>query len=758
MPKFTVYVRATSIKVTPGIEASAPLDPLIELLTYDDEFVDETKTLGYVYDEEEDALYFHKGIDVNRIVSMLGECKVVNDYYHPYKSMKFEYEEIVPPRNDDQRDVINFIAGMKHFEHNKNTRQLFLVKKPGFGKAQPYSTKIPTPMRRIMKSTIMKVVGTEFKSVPVEYEVNMDYIQMGDLKVGDYIFDRNGRPTVVTRIFDKGELNVYKITFEDGRTALCCLDHLWGVFVDNNPKYKVLDTCEMIEMLTQNKTLSIPLCKPAQFSKKPYVCYEGSPRDVIYNNLKDSFVYSSPEAARKCLDGRNVKEFLDPEKEYTFEEFDEDFAKNIYLPLLYQMGYKAYYKDGCVYYSNNGKLKITSIEYSHREKCRCIMVDNPEHLYLTEDFIVTHNTYCAGVGMCLWKTKTLIISHRDDLRKQWLNSLFNMSGFSNREVHEITSSEELYEIAHGIIEKEYDVYLLTHATFRAGMRRIGSMKIAQNISKNLGIGLKIIDEAHLEFRDTIWMDCVFNVCRNLYLTATNGRSQKEENSIFHHVFANAQYYKPSALLDDNQPKKWVDYYAVAVNTHVNKNVYRYKVTRGKGMNPATYGRWVIKNDKHNTHIKCCTDLVKQLFTEDSHSKVLIFMPLIELCDDCAFWITKHLSRDKTFPYNISVKTINSSNSKSENQINKRADVIVTTIASAGTGTDIPGITDIICCSPYVSKISAEQVFGRIRYIPKQCHYYDIYDTSVLMDIIWLKSRIRKFKELALDVKYLTWEE
>lgn len=360
--------------------------------------------------------------------------------------------------------------------------------------------------------------------------------------------------------------------------------------------------------------------------------------------------------------------------------------------------------------------------------------------------------------MCLWKTKTLIITHRDNLRTQWINSLYNMSGFSNREVHEITSSEELYNIAHGNFHGNYDVYLMTHATFIAGMKRIGSMVLAQNITKNLGIGLKIIDEAHLYFKSTILIDCVFNVCRNLYLTATDGRSQKEENSIFRHVFSNAVYYKPSAMLDDNMPKKWVNYITMAVNTHVNPNIYKYRVAGGKGMSPTTYGKWVIKNDKKNTHIKCCTELVKSLFMEDERAKVIIFMPLIELCQDTAFWINKHLSRDKSFPYDLNVKTINSSNTKRENEMNKRADVIVTTIASAGTGTDIPGITDIICCSPYCSKISAEQIFGRIRYIPKQCHYYDIYDTSVPMDKFWLKARFRKFKVLAKSITHLSWSE
>ena len=133
MAKFTMYIRATSIKITPGIEASLPLDPLIELLTYEDEFEEKTKTLGYVYDEAEDAIYFHKGVDPNYIVRLLGDCNIIDDSYHKYLPMKFEYEEIVAPRNDEQRDVINFIAGIKHFVDNKTARQIFLVKKPGFG-------------------------------------------------------------------------------------------------------------------------------------------------------------------------------------------------------------------------------------------------------------------------------------------------------------------------------------------------------------------------------------------------------------------------------------------------------------------------------------------------------------------------------------------------------------------------------------------------------------------------------------------------
>jgi hypothetical protein len=47
--------------------------------------------------------------------------------------MEFEYEEIIAPRDDDQVDVINFIAGLQQHSSNIEASQIFLVKKPGFG-------------------------------------------------------------------------------------------------------------------------------------------------------------------------------------------------------------------------------------------------------------------------------------------------------------------------------------------------------------------------------------------------------------------------------------------------------------------------------------------------------------------------------------------------------------------------------------------------------------------------------------------------
>lgn len=46
-------------------------------------------------------------------------------------------------------------------------------------------------------------------------------------------------------------------------------------------------------------------------------------------------------------------------------------------------------------YAENMRLTLVSIDDIKKEVCQCIMVHHPDHLYITDDFIVTHNTELA---------------------------------------------------------------------------------------------------------------------------------------------------------------------------------------------------------------------------------------------------------------------------------------------------------------------------------------------------------------------------
>ena len=85
---------------------------------------------------------------------------------------------------------------------NSNEPRIIVEAGGGSGKALPNSVTIPTTKG-------MKKVG--------------------EIKKGDFLYDRKGKPTKVIEVYPQGEKEVYEITFGDGRKALCCNEHIWLV-------------------------------------------------------------------------------------------------------------------------------------------------------------------------------------------------------------------------------------------------------------------------------------------------------------------------------------------------------------------------------------------------------------------------------------------------------------------------------------------------------------------------------------------------
>jgi len=126
------------------------------------------------------------------------------------------------------------------------TYKYVVVEAPtGSGKAQPLYSKIKTPN---------------------------GWTTMGEIKIGDIVSAPDGTSTKITHLFPQGMKDVYKITFEDGRSTECCKEHLWKVHnYDWRKKEKILS----LEDVIKYKNLRFPLCSPV-FSKevelpiKPY--------------------------------------------------------------------------------------------------------------------------------------------------------------------------------------------------------------------------------------------------------------------------------------------------------------------------------------------------------------------------------------------------------------------------------------------------------------------------------------------------------
>lgn len=106
------------------------------------------------------------------------------------------------------------------------------------------------------------------------------FVQMGSLKVGDEIWNPDGKTTKVLEIYEQGFKDVYKLTLADGRSVRCGADHLWEVVCANNHfKHNVLTTHDLLNNGLYNQCTVkgkrynaykyyLPAIEPLQYSER----------------------------------------------------------------------------------------------------------------------------------------------------------------------------------------------------------------------------------------------------------------------------------------------------------------------------------------------------------------------------------------------------------------------------------------------------------------------------------------------------------
>lgn len=388
----------------------------------------------------------------------------------------------IKPLNDCQKQFVNMIK-------DNSIKIIGCIGKTGSGKAEPNSTPIPTPNGDIL---------------------------MGDLKIGDYVFDKYGNPTKILGVYPQGMQKTMMVEFSDGRKTECAEDHLWTVYTDRlkfnyhknkNTKGYTMTTKQIMQLLEDKRgakfSLFIPVAKPVQYSKKelkihPYALgaligdgcltcygiqissneedvvqkvanclnleyskaninnyswrfnttksknrwvkqeltymglnclakYKFIPKEYLESDIEDRkellcglmdtdgtvgnknrFSYST-SSQRLAVDvatlGRSLgyicnirKTIRDRDNVQTIEYSvsiqtnDIIFSSKKHIE-RYNNNIKKYHKIGKFY---NDFIRITNVYYTGKEdECTCIYVDNDEHLYLSKDYVVTHNTLIA---------------------------------------------------------------------------------------------------------------------------------------------------------------------------------------------------------------------------------------------------------------------------------------------------------------------------------------------------------------------------
>lgn len=247
--------------------------------------------------------------------------------------------------------------------------------------------------------------------------------KIGFADIGDIIYGDDGKLTTIVGVYPQGFVDTYKVTFEDGRSVVCCGQHQWKVKYHGD--YKVMSTMGIIHSDFSKMTIDIGeavdfperrwLISPQLMGSlaASFLCgatdriFELSKKemdDVIYSSRKQKELFIGSFMKIAC--GINTGD--DRFKVVYKSEYIISFVRKIF----WSIGYYCVMDGDDMYISKtHDRLRIYDIDYYGKYKATCIEVDNKSHQFLTTNFVVSHNTTIMSSLLQMNATMTIGLSH-----------------------------------------------------------------------------------------------------------------------------------------------------------------------------------------------------------------------------------------------------------------------------------------------------------------------------------------------------------
>lgn len=245
---------------------------------------------------------------------------------------------------------------------------------------------------------------------------------IGNIVVGDKIYDDKGNLVEVVGVYPQGKVTTYRVVFEDGRNVICCGNHQWRV--NHGGKWHVrslraiagLDYKSM--SIPVGEALNYPTAKlpvpPSAYASMLAAYFGGYSGDMFFDKyICKKFLRSSIDQKKDFIENfiRSFRNVVTGEEELMLSHIDMDVI-NFVQRMFWASGWYAKLEGNKLILSRNRKeLKIRSISIYGKEHATCITVDNDSHLFLTTNYIVTHNTAIMSSFLARNATMTYNLTH-----------------------------------------------------------------------------------------------------------------------------------------------------------------------------------------------------------------------------------------------------------------------------------------------------------------------------------------------------------
>lgn len=320
---------------------------------------------------------------------------------------------------------------------------------------------------------------------------------IGNIVVGDKIYDDKGNLVEVVGVYPQGKVTTYRVVFEDGRNVICCGNHQWRVNHGGKWHVRSLRTIAGLDYKSMSipvgEALNYPTAKlpvpPSAYASMLAAYLGGYGGDMFFDKyICKKFLRSSIDQKKDFIENfiRSFRNVVTGEEELMLSHIDMDVI-NFVQRMFWASGWYAKLEGNKLILSRNRKeLKIRSISIYGKEHATCITVDNDSHLFLTTNYIVTHNTAIMSSLLARNATMTYNLTHnvigasKEDLANMGEYLEFGLDNLPPYLAINRTGNDWTKEVVLGTrnINNQRDVYARIRITNVDDGKTRGSLKTA----------------------------------------------------------------------------------------------------------------------------------------------------------------------------------------------------------------------------------------------------------------------------------------
>lgn len=333
--------------------------------------------------------------------------------------------------------------------------------------------------------------------------------------------------------------------------------------------------------------------------------------------------------------------------------------------------------------------------------------------------------------------KPMIIVDAIDLATQWKREFLKHTDLEEDDILILSGQESIDK---EVLNPQKKVYIAVHRTLGNMMSSdVNSMNVLMN---KLGVGIRVIDESHVEFGNICKINAFSNVEYTVYLTATPNRSNFNDDSLYAKVFGKIPYFNGKELTSEKYHTVIMD----DMNSHPTFDE-KLGIRTQYGFSQARWGSYML-NSGYETLLESLLKIFDKFKLVERKKKLAIILPTIELIKK----VNEDLS--ETYP-DLDIGTFIGEVSKKKRDAELEKSIILTNEKIFGKGKDVKDLEIVINYVPVGSTVVTEQILGRLRNNEgKSAILFDITDVGFDECIRQQKIRKRFYKKCKTVKKIL----